>query len=392
MSKQVLMLVVGIMLMTAGCKSKTEKDVTAVYTATTPEITSTFISKDYVANIQSEKNIEIRAQKGGILEDIYVDEGQTVKAGQLLFRITTVGAQEELEKTKAETEQARIDLQNTSMLAVNAIVSKNAQKMAKAKLNAAMADYRLAGLQKKLSLVRAPFSGIIGRIPNKKGSMIQEGDLLSSLSDNNNMYVYFNVSEPEYLDYQQHASERDKLPLTLVLANGTRFGAQGHFQNVEGEFDKGTGNIAFRAKFPNPDHLLRNGETGTVRMDIPVRNAMIIPQQATYEVQDQKYVFVVDSRGYVHSRPIKIAFEKQDIFIISKGLTQNDRILIDGVEKVNDGDRISSRYKDPTTAIQSVKLKANLLCLKCLFVDQFYLSSFLLLLYLSAYYLFSICQ
>ena len=115
MSKQVLMLVVGIMLMTAGCKSKTEKDVTAVYTATTPEITSTFISKDYVANIQSEKNIEIRAQKGGILEDIYVDEGQTVKAGQPLFRITTVGAQEELEKTKAETEQARIDLQNTSV-------------------------------------------------------------------------------------------------------------------------------------------------------------------------------------------------------------------------------------------------------------------------------------
>ena len=359
MSKQVLMLVVGIMLMTAGCKSKTEKDVTAVYTATTPEITSTSISKDYVANIQSEKNIEIRAQKGGILEDIYVDEGQTVKAGQLLFRITTVGAQEELEKTKAETEQARIDLQNTSMLAVNDIVSKNAQKMAKAKLNAAMADYRLAGLQKKLSLVRAPFSGIIGRIPNKKGSMIQEGDLLSSLSDNNNMYVYFNVSEPEYLDYQQHASERDKLPLTLVLANGTRFGAQGHFQNVEGEFDKGTGNIAFRAKFPNPDHLLRNGETGTVRMDIPVRNAMIIPQQATYEIQDQKYVFVVDTRGYVHARPIKVAFAKQDIFVVSEGLSKNDKVLIDGVEKVNDGDRISYRYKSPAAAIQSVKLKAN---------------------------------
>ena len=189
--------------------------------------------------------------------------------------------------------------------------------------------------------------------------MIQEGDLLSSLSDNSNVYVYFNVSEPEYLDFRLHASERTKLPLTLILANGTNFSSQGHFQNVEGEFDKSTGNIAFRAKFFNTDHLLRNGETGTVRMNIPIRNAMIIPQQATYEVQDQKYVFVVDTRGYVHARPIKVVFEKQDVFVISEGLSQNDKFLIDGVDKVNDGDRISCHYKNPAAVIQSVKLKAN---------------------------------
>ena len=128
-----LVFAVGVMLMATSCKSTKEKSIATVYTVTSPEITSTFIAKDYVANIQSEKNIEIRAQKGGILQDIYVDEGQTVHAGQPLFRIATVGAQEELEKSKAETEQARIDLQNTSTLAVNDIVSKNAQKRAKAK-------------------------------------------------------------------------------------------------------------------------------------------------------------------------------------------------------------------------------------------------------------------
>ena len=206
------MFAVGVMLMATSCKSTKEKSIATVYTVTSPEITSTFIAKDYVANIQSEKNIEIRAQKGGVLQDIYVDEGQTVHAGQPLFRIATVGAQEELEKSKAETEQASIDLQNTSTLASNNIVSKNARKMANAKLNAAMADYRLARLHSHLSLVKAPFSGIIGRIPNKKGSMIQEGDLLSTLSDNSNVYVYFNVSEPEYLDFRLHASERTKLP------------------------------------------------------------------------------------------------------------------------------------------------------------------------------------
>jgi RND family efflux transporter MFP subunit len=359
MNKHLLMFAVGISLLATGCNSKKEKDVTAVYTVTTPEVINTSIAKDYVANIQSEKNIEIRAQVGGILQDILVDEGQMVKAGQPLFRISIVGAQEELEKSKAEVEQARIDLQNTSTLASNDIVSKNAQKMATAKLNASMADYKYASTRKRLSLINAPFTGIIGRIPNKKGSMIQDGDLLTSLSDNSNMYVYFNVSEPEYLDYQQHAAERNKLPLTLILANGTPFGSEGHFQNVEGEFDNNTGNIAFRAKFPNPDHLLRNGETGTVRMNIPVQNALVIPQQATYEVQDKKYVFVVDARGIVHSRPITVSFEEQDVYVISAGLSQNERFLVDGVEKVNDGDRISCRYVSPSTAIQSVKLNAN---------------------------------
>jgi RND family efflux transporter MFP subunit len=359
MNKQMLVFAVGIMVMATSCKSAKDNKVSTVYTVTTPEVTDVSVSKDYVGNIQSQKNIELRAQQGGILQDIYVDEGQMVKAGQPLFRIAVMGTQEELEKSKAEAEQARIDLQNTSTLASNNIVSKNARKMAVAKLNSAMADYHLARLHKQLSIVRAPFSGIIGRIPNKKGSMIQEGDLLSSLSDNSNMYVYFNVSESEYLDYQQHAAERNKLPLTLILANGTNFGAQGYLQNVEGEFDNSTGNIAFRAKFFNAGNILRNGETGTVRMNIPVRNAMVIPQQATYEVQDQKYVFVVDARGYVHARPIKVAFDKQNVYIVSSGLSQSDKFLIDGVDKVNDGERVSFRYENPSKALQSVKLNAN---------------------------------
>ncbi len=359
MDKLMLMFAVGTALMATSCKSTKDNKITTFYTVTTPEVTSTSVSKDYVASIQSQKNIEIRAQQGGILQDIYVDEGQMVKAGQPMFRIAIVGAQEEVEKSKAETEQARIDLHNTSTLASNNIVSKDARKMAIAKLNAATADYRLACIHKRLSLIRAPFTGIIGRIPNKKGSLIQDGDLISSLSDNNSVYVYFNVSEPEYLDYQQHAAERNKLPLSLILANGTTFGSQGQIQNIGGEFDHSTGNISFRAKFSNANHLLRNGETGTVRINIPVRNAMFIPQQATYEVQDQKYVFVVDARGYVHSRPVKVAFEKQNVYIISEGLSQNDKILIDGVDKVNDGDRISFQYKSPAAVMQSIKLKAS---------------------------------
>lgn len=354
-----ILFAIGLVLLASGCKKTKEKDSTAIYTVTTAQIVNTSISKDYVASIMAQQHIDIRAQRSGILQDIYVDEGQSVRAGQVLFRITTVGAKQEIEKSKAEVDQSRIDLENTSTLAKNNIVSNNAQKMANAKLNASLSSYKLACLNQKLSVVRAPFSGIIGRIPNKKGSLMQEGDLLSSLSNNDNVYAYFNVSEPEYLDYQQHSSERNKLPLTLILSNGSTFAYQGYLQNILGDFDNSTGNIPFRAKFPNKNHLLRNGQTATLRMDIPVSNALVIPQQATYELQDQKYVFVVDNRGYIHSRAIKVAFEKQDIYILSGGLNPNEKILVDGIDKVNDSQHISYRYKTPSAVMQSIKLKAN---------------------------------
>ena len=360
MNKKVLWVAVGTLLITAGCKSNNDnKEVAAIYTVTTPDVTTTSITKDYVGNIQSQKNVEIRAQENGILQEIYVDEGQTVKAGQPLFRIAIVGADEAVAKSKAETEQARIDLQNTTTLADNNVVSKNARKMAQAKLGAALADYKMACLHRQLALIRAPFTGILGKIPNKKGSLIQEGDLLSSLSDNTNMYVYFNVSEPEYLDYQMHAAERSRLPLKLILVNGETFPAQGHIQNIEGEFDSSTGNISFRALFANANHLLRNGETGTVRMSIPRSNALIIPQQATYELQDQRYVYVVDAKGIAHAREIKVADEQPNIYVVASGLKPTDRILVDGVQKVNDGQHVQTQYRSPKAVLRALTLKAS---------------------------------
>lgn len=347
MNRPLLALTLGIVLTATSCHSgKKEEADQVVYTVTTPKVTTTQITKDYVASIHSQKNIDLRSQVEGILQNIYVDEGQTVKAGQPLFRIAIVGAQEEVSKSAAEATQARIDLQNTEKLATNNIVSGNARKMAQAKYEAAMADYRTAVLRKKLSVVYAPFAGIMGRIPNKPGSMLQAGDLLSTLSDNTNMYVYFNVSEPEYLDYQLHAAERSKLPLTLILANGEPFPAKGFIQNVEGEFDSETGNIPFRAKFANAGHVLLNGETGTVRMNIPRTHALVIPQQSTYELQDRRYVFVVDAHSVVHARQIEVADEQPGIFVVAKGLSPRDRILVDGVQKVNDGERIQFKIQN----------------------------------------------
>ncbi|WP_146941684.1 efflux RND transporter periplasmic adaptor subunit [Chryseobacterium hagamense] len=343
-----------------GCNKKTEeKEEATVYPVTTPLVMDTVIDKEFVAQIRSVKNIEVRAQEKGFLEKIFVDEGQFVRQGQTLFRIMPKLYQAELLKAQAEVAQATIELKNASTLASNNIVSKNERSMAKAKLDAANAEAKLAQIHLSFTDIKAPFSGIIDRLPLKLGSLVDEGDLLTSLSDNNDIYTYFNVSEPEYLNYQRNVASRGSDQVALVMANGDVFPQKGQVQTIEGQFDSETGNIAFRAKFPNPDKLLRNGETGKVRMTLPLKNAMLIPQKATYEIQDQKYVFVVDKNGTVKSRNIKIAYELPDVYVVASGLSTGDKILLEGVQKVKDDQKVKIKVQDPKKVLQSLKLKAE---------------------------------
>jgi len=347
-------------LMLLSCnRKKEEKEEVSVYPVTSPLVMDTVIDKEYVAQIQSVKNIEVRAQEKGFLEKIFVDEGQFVHQGQTLFRIMPKLYQAELLKAQAEVAQATIELKNASTLASNNIVSKNERLMAKAKLDAANAEAKLAQIHLSFTDIKAPFSGIINRIPLKLGSLIDEGDLLTSLSDNTNMYSYFNVSEPEYLSYQMHAADRGSSEVSLVMANGEVLPEKGQIQTIEGEFDNETGNIAFRAKFPNPNKLLRNGETGKVRMTLPLKNALIIPQKATYEIQDQKYVFVIDKNGVARSKNIKVAYELPDVYVIASGLSTGDKILLEGVQKVKDDQNVQTKFQDPKKVLQSLKLKAE---------------------------------
>lgn len=349
----------AVLLLFSCNEKKEEKQEDSVYPVTSPVKMDTIINKDFVAQIQSVKNIEIRAQEKGFLEKIYVDEGQYVKAGQTLFRIMPQLYQAELLKAKAEVEQASIELRNASTLANNDIVSKNERLMAKAKLDAANAEMKLAQIHLSFTDIKAPFSGVIDRIPLKLGSLVDEGDLLTTLSDNTDIYSYFNVSEPEYLNYQKNVADRGNQNVNLVMANGDLFNQTGQIQTIEGQFDNETGNIAFRAKFPNPEKLLRNGETGKIRMTLPLKNALIIPQKATYEIQDQKYVFVVDKNGVAKSKNIKVAYELPDIYVVASGLLGGDKILMEGVQKVKDDQKVKVKFQDPKKVLQSLKLKAE---------------------------------
>ena len=361
MNKRVtLALIFSTLLMILSCKDKKEeKEESVVYPVTSPVKMDTVINKEFVSQIRSERNIEIRAQEKGFLEKIYVDEGQHVQAGQVLFRIMPQLYQADVLKAKAEVAQAEIELQNASTLAKSNVVSINEKRMAKAKLDAAKAELNLAQTHLSFTTIRAPFSGIIDRLPLKLGSLVDEGDLLTSLSDNGGIFAYFNVSEPEYLNYQTHSAERENNQVSLIMANGETFPNKGIIQTIEGEFDNETGNIAFRAKFPNSNQLLRNGETGKIQMTLPLKNALIIPQKATYEIQDQKYVFVVGKDGVARSKNIKVSYELPDIYVVSEGLDVGDKILLEGVQKVKDDQKVETKFQDPKKVLSSLKLQAN---------------------------------
>ena len=349
-----------ILLCIVSCTPKKEKkEEVGKFAVTNPIRIDTSFTKEYVSQIRSVRNIELRAQEKGFLQNIYVDEGQYVQAGQLLFRIMPKIYEAELLKAKAEAKAAEIELQNAKTLADKNIVSKNEQAMAQAKLEQARAEVALAKLHLSFTEIRAPFSGTIDRIPKKLGSLIDEGELLTSLSDNSKMYAYFNVSEPEYLEYQTNKSGRGSNTISLRLANNETFKYKGKVEVIESEFDSETGNIAFRASFPNLDKLLKNGQTGKVLMTVPVKNTLIIPQKAVYEIQDKKYVFVINKNNIVNSREIEITGELPDLYVIKNGVAVTDKILLEGVQKVNDDDKISFVYQKPQDVLSHLRLKAE---------------------------------
>jgi membrane fusion protein (multidrug efflux system) len=217
----------------------------------------TSFQKEYVAQIQSLQNVEIRANEKGYLESINVDEGSQVKAGQVLFKIMPKEYEAELLKAKAIAKSAEIECQNAKTLADKNIVSNAELAMAQSKFDEAKAEVALAQLHVSFTEIKAPFDGTIDRIRFKTGSLIDEGTLLTTLSNNKEVYAYFNVSEIEYLDYKNRNKNNVKDVATLILANNQPHKYKGSIETIEGEFDNTTGNIAFQGKISQPRFIVK---------------------------------------------------------------------------------------------------------------------------------------
>lgn len=355
MNKKFMYLSVCAVLFISACSSDKKNSVNQEkYPVTNPIVMDTTYTHDYVANIHSLQHVELRARVKGYIEKIHVDEGEIVKAGQMLFSISPQEYEVALLKAKAmlksaiaDAKAAELNLQNVKILVEKKIVSKTELEMARTKLDAlrakvdeAKAYVASAELNLSYTVIKAPFDGIIGRIPNKAGSFVDEGTLLTNLSDNKKVFAYFNVSEKEYLDFTTLLDSGKKNDVVLVLANNQIHKYKGRIETVAGKIDKNTGNIAFRACFPNPDLLLRQGSSGEVRIIKEEKNALIIPQKATFEIQDKIYVYTVESDNTVNMRSIVPKLRIPHFYVIESGLSSHDRIIYEGIQLVKEGDKI----------------------------------------------------
>lgn len=365
--------IVFLLLVSASfysCSNKQVAHSTESFPVTSPIVLDTNTYVDYVAELSAVQYVDVRAQVQGYLEKVYVDEGSFVKAGQLLFSINDREYKEALSKAKAqlqiartEAKSAELELASTKILAEKKIIStieyeiaKNKHEGMKARVDEALSQEAHAKQMLSYTSIRAPFSGTINRIPHKLGSLIEDGTLLTNLSHNDEIYAYFDVSEKEYLDFMSKFTRKDKheREVKLILANGQQHQDIGLIETMDGQIDDKTGNIAFRARFKNTSKLLKHGSSGKIRIEKEYANAILIPQKSTFEIQDRVFVYVIDDAGIATMRQVEILGRIPHFFMISKGVTVNDKILYEGTQTASDGMKIVSKFVSMNDIIQDL--------------------------------------
>ena len=331
---------------------------------TRPIAKDVVITQQYVCQIHSRRHIDVCAFEDGYLKAIPVKEGQAVKEGDLMFELVPVLYKARYEAEVAERDLAQLELNYTKTLANKNGVSEKEVALYKAKLAKAQAKLDLAEAELNFAKIKAPFDGIINRLKVQQGSLVKEGDVLTTLSDNNVMWVYFNVPEKQYLEYMAHRKQHEaEDKIELLLANQEMFPYPGKMGNgqgaIEGQFNNENGNIQFRADFSNPEGILRHGQTGTILVRRTLKDAVVIPQRATFELLDKRYVWIVGDDDVAHQRLITIKHELDDIFVVNTGLELKDKIILEGVREVAEGRKVNYEFRKPEDTLKNQKLHAE---------------------------------
>ena len=338
-----------------SCTTENKIETEDNYKIASPIVVDTTYNNEYVAEINGVQNVELRSRVSGIIESVLVDEGQMVKKGETLFILNRQEFTQQLKKAKAiirsamsELKSAEIELKNTEKLFNQKIVSITDLELLKAKIEGinakideAKSDEEQAELSLSYTMIKAPFDGTINRIPFKVGSFIDEGILLTTISNTSDVFAYFNVAEKDYLEYATTNKKTNSDKVLLVLANGKTYKHGGQIEIIENEIDKNTGTIAFRARFPNPEKLLKHGASGKILVKTILKNVMLIPQKSTFEVQENIYVYTLDDNNIVRMQKINPLYRLSDYFIISSDLSPNSKFVFEGIQYLKSGDKIS---------------------------------------------------
>ncbi len=320
------------------------------------------------ATLHGKNDVEIRPQISGFLTKVNVKEGQKVNKGQTLFTIDQVelqaavnSAQAAVEVARANVNTARTNMQNDKILYDKNIISASAFQTTLDKLNAAQAQLNQAEAQlvtarKNLSytIVSAPTSGIVGTITYKEGALVSPSTLLTILSNNSDIEAYFSLNEKDILKLTNNGARtlteamNDMPEVSLRLANGEIYPLKGRVISISGVLDPSTGSATAKASFSNKEGVLRSGNTGQILIPNFTKDAIMIPQNATYEVQNLKFCYVVGDSCKVRSTAIEVSpINDGKNYIVTKGLNAGDVVVIEGVGiSVKDGMVITPKNKN----------------------------------------------
>lgn len=346
-----------------SCESKTEKttaDAPPSVPVSTVVTSSETTYVEYPASVQGAIDMEIRPQVSGYIQKVLVNEGAYVSAGQTLFQINSQPFVEALNNAKANLHaaeaailNAKLEIDKLTPLVQNKVVAdfqlktaKTAYKIAQANAEQAKASVASAQINLGYTNVKAPVSGYIGLIPKKQGSLVSPTDqeALTQLSDIQDVHVYFALAEKDFTIFNKNyegktPAERIKnLPFVeLVLSDNSVYPSKGKVDMINGQFDKNTGAITFRASFPNPNGNLRSGNTGKLRLGLNHSNAILVPQSATVEMQGKVFVFLVDKNNKVTKTPLDVMGKSGTNYLVKQGLNQGDQIVLSGLDKLQEG-------------------------------------------------------
>ncbi|HSJ66672.1 MAG TPA: efflux RND transporter periplasmic adaptor subunit [Anditalea sp.] len=326
------------------------------------------VPQTYICEVQAVQFVEVRAKVEGFVDRIYVDEGEFVTKGKPLFQLTSMefnemvnGANARLMQAKAEAKAATLEVERLKILVDKNIITSSELELAKSKRAVAEsaiseAESSLKNAQTGLSYttIRAPFDGIVDRIPFKTGSLVTAGDLLTNITDISEVFAYYRINENEYLTYMRKkielkGEEGIAEDIRLILSDGEIYQHTGTLETMEADFERGTGSIAFRVRFPNPNGLLKHGASGKIQMSTQLDDIYLIPQKSTFEIQDFNYVYVVDKENTVKVRSFK-PIRRHDVFYAAEGFQPGDKIIYEGIQQVKDGIKIQPKLVDSDEA------------------------------------------
>lgn len=297
----------------------------------------------YPASIEGVVNSEVRAKVSGYVTNVLVDAGQKVKKGQTLFKLETESLSGDAEAAQANVNAARVEVEKLKPLVEKDIISEVQLQTAKAQLSQAEASYNSIAANIDYANIKSPVDGYIGNINFRNGALISPGDPtpLSTVTQTSEVYAFFSMNEKDYIGFIQEASGsnmEEKIanfpPVKLMLANGDEYSEEGKIQTISGQIDPSTGTVTFRAKFPNPNQILSNGNSGQIRIPQTYNDVVVIPEISSFEQQGRTYVYKVQGDTIAVSTPISETSRVNNLIVVNSGIKKGDKIVAEGVSKL----------------------------------------------------------